>query len=125
MFLAVIVVLAVTAFGADAAQLYCAGEPNPCVAQFVPEPLDQNQYPGLRIECNSDGSCLLQPINGWDAYAPTCESYGISNECNVLDFYHPHPINARRFLQCDDFGNCFVQRCPPGTTYNDSLSVCT
>ena len=40
------------------------------------------------------------------------------------EFYFPHHDNDK-FVQCSEWGQCYVMQCPDGTTWNPVVNNCT
>ena len=52
-------------------------------------------------------------------FSNPCTKENIDNK----DFYHPHH-DETKFVQCDEWGGCFVMPCPPGLIFNPKIDVC-
>lgn len=39
-------------------------------------------------------------------------------------FYHPYPEDPAKFIQCDEFGQAFLQNCPKGLVWSQSVLTC-
>ena len=57
-----------------------------------------------------------------------CEFF-CSNPCtpeNAADgeFYFPHH-DSDKFVQCSEWGQCYIMQCPPGTNWNPAVTNCT
>ena len=40
------------------------------------------------------------------------------------EFYFPHG-DATKFIQCSEWGQCYVMPCAPGTEWNTAVNNCT
>ena len=54
---------------------------------------------------------------------------GANNPCtpaniNAGKLYHPHHEETK-FVQCDQYGRCYVMPCEPGTKWNQATETCT
>ena len=57
-----------------------------------------------------------------------CDAFVFSNPCtpeNIKNgnFYHAHH-DETKFVQCDEWGGCFVMPCGPGTVWNQEALTC-
>ena len=57
-------------------------------------------------------------------YGPTFAIIILQENIAAGEFYWPHP-NPSKFVQCDEWGGCFVMPCPPGLTWQQEVKVCT
>ena len=59
------------------------------------------------------------------AAAHACNPDGCGNPCGGGNgLFHGHCDNAEQFIQCDDFGGCFVMDCAPGTVWSQQQLTC-
>ena len=59
------------------------------------------------------------------AAAHACNPDGCDNPCGGGNsLFHGHCDNAEQFIQCDDFGGCFVMDCAPGTVWSQQQLTC-
>jgi hypothetical protein len=48
-----------------------------------------------------------------------------ANICkNSTSFYHPHPFDNTKFIQCDDFGKIYIRKCGELRVWNDYHKTC-
>lgn len=39
-------------------------------------------------------------------------------------FFHAHPNDSTKYIQCDQYGNAFIKSCPRGKVWNQSFLTC-
>mmetsp|Transcript_16047 Transcript_16047/g.35715 ORF Transcript_16047/g.35715 Transcript_16047/m.35715 type:complete len:445 (+) Transcript_16047:93-1427(+) len=93
---------------------------------------DVNKY----IQCgevhNGERLCYEMPCGAgtvWNQEVTACVhdcDGGCGNPCANGGFYHEHcdPDKIHQFIQCDEFGGCFVQDCAPGTVWSQRYLTC-
>ena len=96
---------------------------------------DSTKYIQCGAEYNGERLCYEMPCGAgtvWNQEVLACVhdcDGGCGNPCaNVAadGYYHPHcdRDNIHQFIQCDDFGGCFVQDCAPGTVWSQDFLTC-
>ena len=93
-------------------------------------------YVQCGVEYNGERMCHEMPCGAgtvWNQEVLGCVhdcDGGCGNPCaNVATdgiYYHSHcdDKNIHQFIQCDDFGGCFVQDCAPGTVWSQDFLTC-
>eukprot|EP00561_Arcocellulus_cornucervis_P006026 CAMPEP_0185806104 /NCGR_PEP_ID=MMETSP1322-20130828/4235_1 /TAXON_ID=265543 /ORGANISM="Minutocellus polymorphus, Strain RCC2270" /LENGTH=411 /DNA_ID=CAMNT_0028502177 /DNA_START=97 /DNA_END=1332 /DNA_ORIENTATION=+ len=113
-------------------------EPNPCSSgsgSYLAHS-DPSMYVQCGVEYNGERMCHEMPCGAgtvWNQEVLGCVhdcDGGCGNPCaNVATdgiYYHSHcdDKNIHQFIQCDDFGGCFVQDCAPGTVWSQDFLTC-
>eukprot|EP00565_Helicotheca_tamesis_P000340 CAMPEP_0185740996 /NCGR_PEP_ID=MMETSP1171-20130828/38718_1 /TAXON_ID=374046 /ORGANISM="Helicotheca tamensis, Strain CCMP826" /LENGTH=193 /DNA_ID=CAMNT_0028412933 /DNA_START=505 /DNA_END=1086 /DNA_ORIENTATION=- len=113
----------------------CAGY-NPCTPLVMPSVY---HYPGcsetMFVQCSDFGQCFDMPCPAGTTSASIAAAttpavdYNCKarNPCDPLltegKYHYPHATDTK-YVQCSDFGDCFVRKCPSGLVFDDSVSVC-
>ncbi|KAL8575662.1 hypothetical protein ACOMHN_055851 [Nucella lapillus] len=125
---------------------------NPCVLaatngaqSFFPYPQDPHKYiyctgwPGQGIvkDCapfhkwsQVDLACIytdtvVNPTKNIYVTSPRPLQVDCKTGLNDGDlYYHPHPTDPHKFIQCDQFGDAFVMQCTGGGVWSQKMLVC-
>ena len=64
---------------------------------------------------------MTEPILG----SFSCPEEDIADGCKTaLSCLYPNPSDQNGFLQCDDSGQVYRQKCNPGLVWNDKIKNC-
>lgn len=87
------------------------------------------------IQCGPAGKCYEQACprkTRWSQEFQTCvhkECGECHNRCTMEQiedgmFYRVHCKDNSKFMQCDEFGGCFVRQCPDGLIFRNAKQAC-